>query len=80
MNLSNAKDAQLFINEALLYAQKHDEIANGTHSRALLCNCEKFGYLAKQSGKLAHPYGKLQEIIVTSVRSNLLFKDIVLEI
>ena len=80
MNLSNAKDAQLFINEALLYAQKHDEIAYGTHSRALLCNCEKFGYLAKQSGKLAHPYGKLQEIIVTSVRSNLLFKDIVLEI
>ena len=76
--MGNKEEAQMYINKALSYAQKHDEIPYGTPSQAILCGCARYGYHVSQSGKLAHPYGNLKEIMISSVKSNATFEDIVL--
>jgi hypothetical protein len=45
-----------------------------------LCGCKKYGYNVAQSGKIAHPYGKLKEAIITSLKANPIFNNIVSKI
>lgn len=80
MNMSNKEKALLYINEALLCAQKHDEIPHGAQSKSLLCSCEKYGYNVAKPGKLVHPYGKLKEIVIDFLKSKSIFNDIMSDI
>ena len=80
MRTGNVGEARLYIEKALLYAEKHDTIPYGTQQHSILCGCAKYGYNATQSGKLAHPYGKLKEKIITSLKTNQIFDNIISEI
>lgn len=75
-HLGEAEKARENIDQALLIARKHDSITYGTRSQALLCGCEKYGYNVVQSGKLAHPYGKLAEVLIHSLEVNPAFVNI----
>ena len=80
LRICDKEEARAYINKALYYAQKHDSIEYGIKPKAILCGCEKYGYSVMQSGKLAHPYGKLEESIVSLMKSQTIFKDIIIEI
>lgn len=80
MRTENENEARLYIEKALSYAKKHDTIPHGAQQQSILCGCPKYGYSASQSGKLAHPYGKLKETIITSLRTNQIFDNIISEI
>jgi hypothetical protein len=80
MNIGNADEAHLYVEKALLYAEKHDAIPYGTQCESILCGCKKYGYSVAQAGKLAHPYGKLKEAIIASLKANPIFNDIVSKI
>ena len=80
MNLENADEARLYVEKALICAEKHDAIPYGTHCESILSGCKKYGYSVAQSGKLAHPYGKLKEAIIASLKANPIFGDIVSKI
>ena len=80
MNLENADEARLYVEKALICAEKHDAIPYGTHCESILCGCKKYGYSVAQSGKLAHPYGKLKEAMIASLKANPIFGDIVSKI
>jgi hypothetical protein len=70
------EEARLFIEKALLYAERHDTIPYGAPRQSALCGCAKYGYHASQSGKLVHPYGKLKEKILASLKENRIFDNI----
>lgn len=76
MNLENADEARLYVEKALMCAEKHDAIPYGTPCKSILCGCKKYGYSVAQSGKSAHPYGKLKEAIIASLKANPIFGDI----
>ena len=80
MNIGNADEARLYVEKALLCAEKHDAIPYGTQCESILCGCKKYGYSVAQSGKIAHPYGKLKEAIITSLKANPIFNNIVSKI
>ena len=80
MNLENADEARLYVEKALICAEKHDAIPYGTPCESILSGCKKYGYSVAQSGKLAHPYGKLKEAIIASLKANPIFGDIVSKI
>ena len=80
LRTGNVGEARLYIEKALLYAEKHDTIPYGTQQHSILCGCAKYGYNATQSGKFAHPYGKLKEKIITSLKTNQIFDNIISEI
>ena len=80
LRMGNVGEARLYIEKALLYAEKHDTIPYGTQQHSILCGCAKYGYNATQSGKLAHPYGKLKEKIITLLKTNQVFDNIISEI
>lgn len=80
MHIGNRKEARLYIEKALLCADKHDSIPYGAKCQSILCGCEKYGYSVTQSGKLAHPYGELKKAIITSLKTNSIFDDIISEI
>ena len=79
MNTGNTEEAQTYINKALIYAQRHDEIPFGTPFQSLLRGCEKYGYQREQSGELVHPYGKLRKMILSSIKSNPVFEGMSFE-
>lgn len=76
MYMGEKQEAHICINKALSYAQMHDAIPYGTQPQAILCGCPKYDYHVTQSGKLAHPYGQLKEIVVASLKSKSIFNDI----
>jgi len=80
MRTENENEARLYIEKALLYAEKHDTIPYGTQCKSILCGCPKYGYSASHSGKLAHQYGTLKEILITSLKTNHLFDNIISQI
>lgn len=80
MNLENADESRLYVEKALICAEKHDAIPYGTPCESILSGCKKYGYSVAQSGKLAHPYGKLKEAIIASLKANPIFGDIVSKI
>ena len=80
MNIGNEDEARLYIEKALICAEKHDAIPYGTPCESILSGCKKYGYSVAQSGKLAHPYGKLKEAIIASLKANPIFGDIVSKI
>ncbi len=80
MHAENIDEARLYIKKALLFAEKHDAIPYGAQRKSILCSCAKYGYSASQSGELAHPYGKLKEKIITSLKANQNFYNIISEI
>lgn len=80
LRTENADEARLYIEKALLYAEKHDAIPHGVQRHSILCSCAKYGYSASQPGKFAHPYGKLKEKIITSLKTNQVFDNIISEI
>ena len=63
------------MNDALKCAEKHDSISYGTKPSAILCGCDRYDYTIQIAGKLAHPYGKLKEQIVSSFESDEFFKN-----
>lgn len=69
------EDAVNYMNDALKCAEKHDSIPYGTKSSAILCGCDRYDYTIQLSGKLAHPYGKLKEQIVSSFEDDEFFKN-----
>ena len=79
MNTGNTEEAQTYINKALIYAQRHDEIPFGTPFQSLLRGCEKYGYQREQSGELVHPYGKLREMLLSSIKQNPVFEGMSFE-
>ena len=79
MNMGNTEEAQTNITKALTYAQRHDEIPFGTPFQSILRGCEKYGYHGEQSGELVHPYGKLREMMLSSIKLNPVFEGMSLE-
>lgn len=77
MNIGNADESRLYVEKALICAEKHDAITYGTPCESILSGCKKYGYSVAQAGKLAHPYGKLKEAILASLKANPIFGDIV---
>ena len=75
MRTNNAEEARLYLEKALSYAEHHDTIPYGVQRTSVLCGCAKYGYHASQSGKLVHPYGKLKEITITSLKSKPIFNE-----
>ena len=76
MRTNNAEEARLYLEKALSYAEHHDTIPYGAQRKSVLCGCAKYGYHASQSGKLVHPYGKLKEKIIASLKANRIFDHI----
>ena len=76
LRVGNKDKARFYIEKALLCADKHDTIPYGTQSQSMLCGCKKYAYSVTQSGKLAHPYGKLKEKIIASLKANRIFDHI----
>lgn len=76
MRTNNVEEARLCIEKALVYAERHDTIPYGAPRQSVLCGCAKYGYHASQSGKLVHPYGKLKEKILASLKENRIFDNI----
>ena len=79
MNTGNTEEAQTYINKALTYAQRHDEIPLGTPFQSILRGCEKYGYHREPSGELVHPYGKLREMMLSSIKLNPVFEGMSFE-
>ena len=77
MNMGNTEEAQTYINKALTYAQKHDEIPNGTRPQSILCGCEKYGYHVMQY--VDYPSGDLREMILSSIKQNPVFEGMSFE-
>ena len=75
LRIKNKDEARFYIEKALSCAEKHDTIPFGTQSQSILCGCKKYAYSVTQSGKLAHPYGKLKEITITSLKSKPIFNE-----
>ncbi len=80
IRLGNKDEARVYIDKALSGAAIHDTIPYGTQCQSVLSGCEKYGYNVLQSGKLAHPYGKLKETIIASLKSKSIFDDIISDI
>ena len=76
MSVGDKNEAQRYLDQALTCAQKHDQIPYGTQPKAILCGCTTYGYYVSQSGKLAHPYGKLKEQILSAIKATEVFEDI----
>ena len=75
MRIENKDEARFYIEKALSCAEKHDTISYGVLSQSMLCGCKKYDYGVTQSGELAHPYGKLKEITITSLKSKPIFNE-----
>lgn len=69
VSTGDSRAACEYITRALQYAVRHDEIPFGAQPTAILCGCEKYCFHVTQSGRLAHPYGKLKEQIVSYISS-----------
>ena len=80
MRTGKVDEARRCIKKALLYAEKHDTISYDAPRQSILCGCAKYGYSIPQSGKSAHPYGKLKETIFASIKTNQIFDNIISEI
>ena len=76
MRTNHAEEARLYLEKALSYAEHHDTIPYGAQRKSVLCGCAKYGYHASQSGKLVHPYGKLKEKMIASLKANRIFDHI----
>lgn len=58
------------LQKAVKCAEKHDKYPYGTLSSSILRSCKKYNYEAVTSSPTVHPYQKLKETLVESIKSD----------
>ena len=68
---SNENDKAIdCLQKAIKYAKKHDKYPYGTCSSSILRSCKKYNYEVVNSSPTVHPYQKLKETLLDSIKSD----------
>ena len=58
------------LQKAIKCAEKHDKYPYGTRSSSILRSCKKYNYEVVNSSPTVHPYQKLKETLLESIKSD----------
>ena len=72
LNVKNDENdkAMNCLQKAIKCAEEHDKYPYGTHSSSILRSCKKYNYEAVNSSPTVHPYQKLKETLLKSIKSD----------
>ena len=56
--------------KAIKCAEEHDKYPYGTRSSSILRSCKKYNYEVVNSSPTVHPYQKLKETLLESIKSD----------
>ncbi len=75
LNVQNSENDKAIecLQKAIKCAEKHDIYPYGTHSTSILRSCKKYNYEVVNSSPTVHPYQKLKETLLESIKSDDVF-------